>query len=276
MRRLAFVATSVWLISCTEERVNDSMAVSQIASPGEDSVATASWARLAGAKIYFGHQSVGANVLEGLSELRHARSERPLRILHSRERGSGASWLVEFTIGENGRPESKVKDFAAALEQIDDTASAIAMFKYCYLDITPGTNVDELFANHRQAVREMRQRHPNLTFVHVTAPLTRVESGPGYLMKRVLGKPTTRESNEKRNRFNAMLREEYAGEPFFDLAKVESTRPDGSRSFFRNGSDVVYTLAPELTNDGGHLNVLGRRAVAEEFAAVIAGVAAAR
>lgn len=276
MRSLAFVATSVWLISCTEERVKDSMAVSQIASPREDSVATNSWARLASARIYFGHQSVGASVLEGLSELRYARGERPLRILHSRERGSGSSWLVEFTIGENGRPETKMKDFAAALGQIDDTAQAIAMFKYCYLDITAATNVDELFAKHRKAVREMRARHPNLTFVHVTAPLTRIESVPGYLMKRVLGKPTSREANEKRNRFNAMLRDEYAGEPVFDLAKVESTRPDGSRSFFRDGSDTVYTLAPELTDDGGHLNATGRRAVAQEFAAVIARVSAPR
>jgi lysophospholipase L1-like esterase len=35
----------------------------------------------------------------------------------------------------------------------------------------------------------------------------------------------------------------------------------------------VYTLAPELTDDGGHLNATGRRAAAEEFAAVIGRVA---
>jgi len=110
--------------------------------------------------------------------------------------------------------------------------------------------------------------------VHVTAPLTRLESGPRFLVKRLLGKPTTRDANARRNRFNAMLREEYAGEPMFDLAKVESTRPNGSRSFFNDGADVVYTLAPELTDDGGHLNAAGRRAAAEEFAAVIGRVVA--
>jgi lysophospholipase L1-like esterase len=73
-----------------------------------------------------------------------------------------------------------------------------------------------------------------------------------------------------------MLREKYAGEPLFDLAKVESTRPNGSRSFFHDGANVVYTLAPELTDDGGHLNATGRLAAAEEFAAVIGRVPAAR
>ena len=276
MRRTAFVAALVWLISCTGEQVNDSLTRSELAGANSDSNAAASWARLADAQIYFGHQSVGANIVEGLRQLGAARKGSELRIVRSRERSSGLPALVEFAIGENGLPESKMKDFAAALRQIDDTSPAIAMFKYCYLDITPETNVELLFAGHRKALGEMRARHPNLTFVHVTAPLTRLESGPRFLVKRLLGKPTTRDANAKRNLFNAMLREEYAGEPMFDLAKVESTRPDGSRSFFTQGRAVVYTLAPELTDDGGHLNGAGRRAAGEEFAAVIGRVVTAR
>ena len=231
------------------------------------------WARLAGARVYFGHQSVGGNIIDGLRDLDDHADK--LRIVRSRDRSSSPA-LVEFTIGENGRPESKMKDFAAALDQIDDTAAAVAVFKYCYLDIAPETNVELLFASHRKAVREMRTRHPNLTFVHVTAPLTRLETGPRFLAKRLLGKPTTRDANVKRNRFNAMLRAHYSGEPIFDLAKVESTRPDGSRSFFNAGTDVVYTLSPELTDDGGHLNARGRRAAAQEFAAVVGRSVASR
>lgn len=276
MRSIAFVATSVWLISCTGEQVNDSTNRSEFAGTRSDSIASASMSRLAEARIYFGHQSVGRNIVEGLRDLGAAPSGSQLRIVPSRERISTMPALVEFTIGENGRPESKMKDFAAALHEIDDRAAAIAVFKYCYLDITPETDVEQLFASHRQALREMRVRHPNLTFVHVTAPLTRLETGPRFIVKRLLGKPTTRDANAKRNRFNAMLRREYAAEPMFDLATVESTRPDGSRSFFKEGADVVYTLAPELTDDGGHLNAAGRRAAAEEFAAVIGRVASAQ
>jgi hypothetical protein len=256
--------------------VNDSRTHSKTAGTHSDSMPAVAWAGLTHARVYFGHQSVGGNIIEGLRDLSAVHNERPLRIVRSRDRSSSPSALVEFTIGENGRPESKMKDFAAALEQIDDTAEAIAIFKYCYLDITSETNVELLFASHREALYEMHVRHPNLTFVHVTVPLTRPESGPRFLAKRLLGRPTTREANVKRNRFNAMLRAQYAGEPMFDLAKVESTRPNGSRSFFHNGADVVYTLAPELTDDGGHLNATGRRAAAEEFAAVIGRIAAAR
>jgi lysophospholipase L1-like esterase len=274
MRSIAIVATFVWLTSCNGEQVNDSANRSERTETQSNSPSDASWARLSEARIYFGHQSVGGNIVEGLRDLGAGRNGSQLRIVRSRERSSSTPTLVEFTIGENGRPESKMKDFAAALHQIDDTAAAIAIFKYCYLDITPETNVEQLFASHRKALQEMRTQHPNLTFVHATAPLTRLESGPRFIAKRILGKPTTRDANAKRNRFNAMLREEYAGEPMFDLATVESTRPDGSRSFFNEGAAVVYTLAPELTDDGGHLNAAGRRAAAEEFAVVIGRVAA--
>jgi lysophospholipase L1-like esterase len=276
MRRIVIVATCVWLTSCSGEHVNDSTIRSELAGTHSDSIPAALWARLAEARIYFGHQSVGGNIVEGLRDLSAERNGTHLRIVRSRERSSGTPGLVEFAIGENGRPESKMKDFASGLEQINDTAAAIAIFKYCYLDITPETNVELLFENHRKSLHEMRVKYPNLTFVHVTAPLTRLESGPRFLAKRLLGKPTTRDANAKRNRFNAMLRAQYAAEPIFDLATVESTRPNGSRSFFHSGADVVYTLAPELTDDGGHLNATGRRAAAKEFAAVIGRVVAAR
>ena len=235
------------------------------------------WKSLATMPIYFGHQSVGRNLVDGLREMTDSSSSIPLRIVHSRERAPDrANTLVEFLIGENGRAESKLTDFAAALEQIGDTGDAVALFKYCYLDITAATDVEALFARHRDAVRTMRVKHPNLTFIHVTAPLTTLETGPRYVVKRLLGKSTTRDANARRNEFNARIRNAYRDEPIFDLAQVESTRPDGSRSFFRIGADTVHTLAPELTDDGGHLNATGRRAAATEFAAVVARAVTAR
>jgi lysophospholipase L1-like esterase len=274
MRILTVIVASTCLISCAEDRLPDSMTISELPATHSSAVRADSWDRLTETRVYFGHQSVGGNIIEGLREITSASGESRLRIVHSRGLSSNEPGVFEFTIGENGQPESKMKDFAAALEQIGNTTPAIAIFKYCYLDITPDTDVEYLFAAHRQAIHEMRVSHPNLVFVHVTAPLTNLEAGPRFLAKRLLGKPTTRDANVKRNRFNAMLRAQYAGEPIFDLARVESTRPDGSRSFFRNGTDVVYTLAPELTDDGGHLNLAGRRIAAEEFASVLARVAA--
>jgi len=111
--------------------------------------------------------------------------------------------------------------------------------------------------------------------VHVTVPLTAEEKNSSFTdsakttLRRMLG----REANVKRNEFNQLLRETYAGkEPLFDLAEVESTRADGKRSYYTRGFDKVYTLAPEWTTDGGHLNEEGRRAAAQKLLQVLAGL----
>ena len=268
------------LTSCTRDEMTNTETQSTSAPTSGDATElelNSSWRTFATTLVYFGHQSVGGNIVSGLREMNDSGAGFPLTIVRSRKRASvGANGLVEFLIGENGRPESKLADFAVALEQIGDTAEAVAMFKYCYLDITAETNVEALFARHRDAVRAMRVKHPNLTFVHFTVPLTAVESRPRYIAKRLLGKSTMRDSNARRNAFNALLRSTYADEPIFDLARIESTRPDGSRSFFRSGTDTVHTLAAELTDDGGHLNSTGRSVAARELVAVIARAVAAR
>jgi hypothetical protein len=225
---------------------------------------------ISASRIYFGHQSVGANVVEGLRELVGTADVPRLPIVRSRdvESISGPAF-VEFTIGENGDGSSKILDFASVLEQARRTVSAIALFKYCYLDITSQTDVGRLFAAHRDAVRALQARRPELTFVHVTVPLTTAEPRSKHLLKRLLGKATSRDANRKRSDFNVRLRHEFTGEPIFDLARVESTRRDGSRSFVVANGDTVHTLAPELTDDGGHLNAAGRRAAALELLSVL-------
>ncbi|MCZ2076650.1 MAG: hypothetical protein LC130_16845, partial [Bryobacterales bacterium] len=110
-----------------------------------------------------------------------------------------------------------------------------------------------------------------LKFVHVTVPLTTVEPAAKAWIKSTLGKKTARAANLKRNRFNELLRKTYSGaDPIFDLAEVESTYPDGSRSYFMHQENKIYTLVPEYTTDGGHLNRLGRRTAAERLLRVLA------
>ena len=274
-RQLAAIA-AIGLTACSGGEMEGRQEEQAVPAPKVADVQT-HLAAVAGSRIYFGHQSVGANVLEGLKELGGTTGGSPLPIVRSRDVDSVAGpALVEFTIGENGDPASKSRDFAAVLDAKRDSTPAIAMFKYCYLDITPDTEVAPLFAAHRDSVRALQKRHPELTFVHVTAPLTTVEPSTKLLVKRLLGKPTSRDVNRKRNEFNALVRREFQGEPIFDLARIESSRPDGSRAFFVAGSDTVYTLAPEFTDDGGHLNAAGRRAAALELLSVLSSTAASR
>ena len=229
------------------------------------------WRALAAKRMYFGHQSVGGNIVEGIAGVLAAHPEIPLRVVEaSTLDSSNAPGLYHARIGQNGDPASKTVAFDTIVNR---GAPAVAMLKYCYVDVDGRSNPDSLFAAYERTVMSLRSRHHGLVIVHVTMPLTTIEGRREVFMARLRGQATRRDLNVTRNRYNALLRAKYAGkEPVFDLARLESTRADGSRAFFMRGADTVYVLAPEITDDGGHLNAAGRRVAAEEFLALLAGL----
>jgi acetyltransferase-like isoleucine patch superfamily enzyme len=236
--------------------------------------ADTNWQRLKARKIFFGHQSVGANILQGVREIMEADSTLSLRLVQSAEPASvSGPALVEALVGENGDPSSKSRAFARALADGLGESGGIALLKYCYVDVRPGSDARHIFAEYRATVDALKSRHPEISFVHVTMPLTTVESWPKRLARRALGKTTQLELNATRNAYNTLLRRTYAGTaPIFDLAAIESTHSDGSRSFITTGADTVYTLAPEWTDDGGHLNAAARYRAARGFLNVLASL----
>lgn len=223
-------------------------------------------------KVFFGHQSVGGNIIQGIRDLRVADPRLKLNIVHSAEPESLlAPAFVDFEVGNNGNPQSKNEAFAAILEKGMGKQGGIAMFKYCYVDIDSSTNVQQMFESYRKEITVLKLKYPLLQFVHITVPLTTVEPATKAWIKTILGRTTARNINAKRNEFNKLLRENYAGtDPIFDLAEVESTHPDGSRSYFMSNNEKIYTMAPEFTTDGGHLNEAGQRAAAERLLLVLA------
>jgi hypothetical protein len=110
----------------------------------------------------------------------------------------------------------------------------------------------------------LRDRFPATTFIHITSPVTVVESGPKAWAKRVLGRPLAgEEANVARNRFNQLMKAAYQGkEPVFDLASVEATYPDGSPSSFKWKGSTYPKLIAGYSYDGRHLNPSGRQWVA--------------
>jgi lysophospholipase L1-like esterase len=66
------------------------------------------------------------------------------------------------------------------------------------------------------------------------------------------------------------VRARFGGDALFDLAAVESTLPDGTRSSFSAGPRRVFTLAQPYTSDGGHLNDEGSRRAAAAFVHTLA------
>lgn len=230
-------------------------------------------AAVARKRIYFGHQSVGANILDGIRDIINQNRGSTLRIMSSDDPASIAGpGLFESPVGQNGDPESKNEAFARVLEKGMGAQGGIALYKYCYVDFTATSNVQEVFARYRQNMDFLKARYPSLHLVHVTVPLTRVEPASKAWVKSVLGRRTARDANLRRNEFNRLLRDAYQQDPIFDLAEVESTHADGSRCFFTTANQQVYTLCPEYSTDAGHLNEVGRQTAAKRLLDVLASL----
>jgi hypothetical protein len=242
-------------------------------------VGAADRAVLAGKRIYFGHQSVGANIVEGLAELERAHPKFALRIVGADGADSGSGgFFAQALVGTNGRPASKTEAFAAVMNGPLGSRLDIAFHKYCFVDVTERTDVDRTFRDYRDAMARLRTAFPSVVFVHVTTPVTTVQTGPKAWMKRLLGRaPAGYRDNLNRQRFNDLMRREYRGsEPLFDLAAVESTSPGGDAEDIVLDGERAEVLYPPFASDGAHLNVVGRQRVAEELLVFLAGVVPSR
>lgn len=237
----------------------------------DDAALRSDLAALARRAVFFGHQSVGANLLDGIAVLA-AREGVPLRVIEvAAPFGAAPGTISHALVGANGDPAGKLESFARGLAAGPADAAQIALVKLCYADFGPDTDAAALFARYQAVFAELRARHPRTTFLHVTTPLTTVQAGVKGLAKRLLGRqPYGLAENARREAYNDLLRAAYGGGPLFDLARVESTRPDGSRETVEQDGRAVPALVPAYTDDGGHLNDLGRLRAARALVAVLA------
>ena len=191
--------------------------------------------RLTQATIYFGHQSVGENIMEGVKELIGRDPRLKLKIVeNAAPERLESGFFYHGPIGKNENPASKIDDFAARIKAGVGGQAGVAFFKFCYIDIMASRNIDELFSRYQKVMAELKASYPKTTFIHVTVPLTVVQTGPKVFIKKMIGRaPGGFEDNAKRNEYNRKLRSAYGGkEPIFDLAQIESTYTDGKRASF--------------------------------------------
>jgi hypothetical protein len=231
---------------------------------------------VASRSILFGHMSVGMDLLDGVQKLA-AREGVALRVVDvSGSPSTAPSTLSHLFLGNNGDAPAKLDAFSRALASLASPSPDIALVKFCYVDFATGTDAHALFSRYQATIEGLRSRHPKTTFVHVTAPLSAVQGGPKAWAKRLLGKtPYGFVENARREEFNVLVRRAYAGrDPLFDLARVESTLPDGGRATVEWNGQALPVLAAAWTDDGGHLNENGRLRAARELAAVLAAVPA--
>jgi hypothetical protein len=222
---------------------------------------------VAGARILFAHQSVGRNILEGVQALSE-QADVPIRIEETTGRASSPGpGLFHLFVGVNGDPSGKIVAFQRVLEDPQRPSYDVAVLKFCYADFAhDARDHDRTLERYAAAVTKLRSVRPDVRLVHVTAPLRSDPPGWKTAVKRVLGRDTKEDAdNVLRNAYNAELRSRFAAEPVFDLARLESTRVDGTRSGFSRSGTTVFSMVPEYTTDGGHLSEPARRLTAAEF-----------
>lgn len=230
--------------------------------------------QFSGARVFFGHQSVGENLLQGINELVAERGAPGIAIVELKDidRLPQRGYILHTKVGENTRPDSKAAAFQRAIEE-NRKVIDIAVLKYCYVDVTASSDVQRLFADYDSLLRRLQAQYPEITFIAATVPLRTSAAVPGWTRKvwetrlRRLARMYDVEDadNLKRNQFNDLVRRAYSQRPLFDIAKAESTAADGRREGFQWGSTFNAGLLHDYSSDGGHLNPAGRRVVAREF-----------
>jgi hypothetical protein len=230
------------------------------------------WNRLAGERIFFGHQSVGSNIMDGVRDIMASNKNVRLNIVDATNvTDMSAPGFYHAPVGKNGEPATKLADFRKRVPAMAD--SGIALMKYCYVDVGLTTDPKKLFEEYRQNVDAIRAENPNLTVVHMTLPLLTDAGTLRHVAALARRKPTGRQLNLIRHQFNEMLRTTYGGrEPIFDLASLEATKSNGEMKLVNYKGARFPVLAQEWTYDGGHLNEAGRRRIAEAFLTMLVSV----
>lgn len=231
-------------------------------------VPASAWEAFSKKKIFFGHQSVGFNIMEGIEAVILENPKIKLNIvITSDPEKFNQPIFAHTTIGENENPQSKTDAFVNLLDNGIGRKVDMAAYKYCYIDTNSSSDVQKMFRHYQQQNQYLKNKYPDITFIHVTMPLTTIQTGIKAWIKKILGRPVGGiEENRKRNEFNALLLKEYKNkEPVFDLASVEATRPDQQKEKFIVDGKEYLSMFSDYSSDGGHLNRLGSKVVAEQF-----------
>ena len=222
-------------------------------------------------RVFFGHQSVGGNVMQGIDRLYQQHGLGRLRPV-GLENGSAAGLprtgavFAHANVGRNVYPLEKLADFEKYIRSGVGSQIDVAVFKFCYVDIRGNSGngyrtIEALFDAYASTMAALERDYPNVTFIYATVPVESAE----IVGERALA------ANASRARYNQLVRERYSSTGrLWDLAKAESTAPDGSRVTSSYGGQRHDALYAGYTRDGGHLREVGTEIGAAPLLQVIA------
>lgn len=194
--------------------------------------------RIKNERVFFGHQSVGENIIAGAESLGFQFEAATSKDDYTQPK-LGAAHLPA-----NGEPLRKMANFETFVNAIG--VADVAAMKLCWIDFTPDSDVNELQTTYVSTINDLIAKNPKTTFVHITPPLT--TDAPNL--------------NRARIAYGNWMKSTYGSiAVVFDLGEVISTRPDGTAC--EDGGS--RRLCPEYASDSGHLNALGQERAAKAF-----------
>jgi hypothetical protein len=230
--------------------------------------------KLSKKRIYYGHRSIGNNIITGIRDLMKENSQIKFNIIKPGDRvNHKEGFFMHSMISQNASPKSIADDYEKLMSEVSGEYFDIVFIRY-----TPfydKSDLKDIFADYKETLRLLKNKYPKTIFVHGTFPLNRSKTSWKTWIKKIFGKKDIweYEQNIKVNEFNKLLRKEYyAKEPFFDIAKFQSTYPNGKRSTFTKDGKTYFHTVSDYTYDGVHLNERGRKIVAEQLLMLFADV----
>ena len=217
------------------------------------------WIKLSDKRIFFGHQSVGSNIIDGITTLKNESNSTSFVVLETKDKSDFLHPIfAHSSIGNNYDAKSKIDDFVNILQSGLADSLDVAFMKFCYVDIDRHTNINTLFEYYKTSINTLQEKYPYLKIIHYTVPLMTKPKGLKGLIKTIL----KMDNNVFSNKYNELMRNHYSDSELFDIAKIEATFSDGAANKYGNG---IPGLIPEYTSDGGHLNQRGRLLMADEL-----------
>jgi hypothetical protein len=234
--------------------------------------------RVANLRMFFGHQSVGGNILSATPDVFAAAGVAGPEIVESEDPAAAfGPVILHSSIGRNGDPLGKIAEFDRVIRSGMGDSVDVATFKLCYVDIRAGDDINTVFEAYRDTLSALERDYPDVTFLYVTVPLTTEFGGPLERAKRrvkdILGRDNrfVPAHNVAREEFNALIRAEFGDSGrLFDIAAVQSTGVHGNRQVRSHAGSVYFAMEDVHASDPGHLNPDGGAIVASAFLATVA------
>lgn len=226
-------------------------------------------------RVLFGAQSVGNDIVAGVrGAYDKARVKKPKVKNWATARTTRGPLVATASIGRNGRPTTKLRAFAALVNDAPRNSVDVALMAFNYQDITAETDVYSLFRNYEDTMASVEDANPDITFLYATAPVTSANSWRTVERSTVDGLASVNQpvwqDNIARERFNALIRERYSQTGrLYDIAALQATIDKEKVAAKEHEERWYFVMNPKLTSDGKRLNRLGSMRLAQALMVLV-------